>query len=139
LDTTESWTKQWLLGKQKTGYEKLDELISKYRIKLKFVSDYRSIAKLISEIGYNQYALNKKFIGLKGIKSVDLVNWQGDGSDIDSKMLPDRIKFVYNLRWGDCPAGCIYKHVWNVQVDKLGVVKVTSEHGDTIPENVDRY
>lgn len=38
--------------------------------------------------------------------------------------------------WGDCPAGCINRHVWTFEVSPEGQVKLVSEKGDEVPANL---
>jgi hypothetical protein len=45
-----------------------------------------------------------------------------------------RIKLT--LGWGDCPAGCIERHVWTYDVDPTGGLKLVSETGDEVPANL---
>ena len=40
------------------------------------------------------------------------------------------------LGWGDCPAGCIERHVWTFEVDANGGVKLISETGDPVPSDL---
>jgi hypothetical protein len=35
--------------------------------------------------------------------------------------------------WGDCPAGCIERHVWTHEVKPDGSVKLVGETGDEVP------
>ncbi len=35
--------------------------------------------------------------------------------------------------WGDCPAGCIERHVWTFDVDATGAVRLVGETGDPVP------
>ena len=35
--------------------------------------------------------------------------------------------------WGDCPAGCIHRHVWTYDVSADGSVTLVSESGDEVP------
>lgn len=35
--------------------------------------------------------------------------------------------------WGDCPAGCINRHVWTFDVKADGILALTSETGDPVP------
>lgn len=37
------------------------------------------------------------------------------------------------LGWGDCPAGCIERHVWTFEVTAEGGVRLVSESGDEVP------
>ena len=37
------------------------------------------------------------------------------------------------LGWGDCPAGCINKHVWTIDVTPDGTLTLVAESGDPLP------
>lgn len=37
------------------------------------------------------------------------------------------------IGWGDCPAGCINRHVWTYDVAADGTLKLVSETGDDVP------
>jgi hypothetical protein len=37
------------------------------------------------------------------------------------------------IGWGDCPAGCINRHVWQYAVTSTGAVSLTAESGDPLP------
>jgi hypothetical protein len=45
-----------------------------------------------------------------------------------------RIKLT--IGWGDCPAGCIQRHVWTFDVDATGGLKLVSESGDQVPADL---
>ena len=45
-----------------------------------------------------------------------------------------RIKLT--LGWGDCPAGCIARHVWTYDVDATGGLTLVSESGDEVPSDL---
>jgi len=45
-----------------------------------------------------------------------------------------RIKLT--LGWGDCPAGCIERHVWTYDVDPTGGLTLVSETGDDVPSDL---
>ena len=45
-----------------------------------------------------------------------------------------RIKLT--IGWGDCPAGCIQRHVWTFDVDATGGLKLVSESGDEVPADL---
>jgi hypothetical protein len=40
------------------------------------------------------------------------------------------------IGWGDCPAGCIERHVWTYEVDPSGGVELVSETGDPVPSDL---
>ena len=39
------------------------------------------------------------------------------------------------IGWGDCPAGCIDRHVWTFDVDPTGGLTLVSETGDPVPSD----
>ena len=45
-----------------------------------------------------------------------------------------RIKLT--LGWGDCPAGCIERHVWTYDVGPTGGLTLVSETGDEVPADL---
>ena len=38
------------------------------------------------------------------------------------------------IGWGDCPAGCINRHVWTFEVTANGQVKLVTETGDPVED-----
>ena len=38
--------------------------------------------------------------------------------------------------WGDCPAGCIDRHVWTFEVRADGTVRLVKESGKPVPANL---
>jgi hypothetical protein len=40
------------------------------------------------------------------------------------------------IGWGDCPAGCIERHVWTFDVDADGAVNLVGETGDPMPSDL---
>jgi len=40
------------------------------------------------------------------------------------------------IGWGDCPAGCIERHVWTYDVDASGGLTLVSETGDPVPSDL---
>jgi len=40
------------------------------------------------------------------------------------------------IGWGDCPAGCIERHVWTYDVDASGGLTPVSETGDPVPSEL---
>jgi len=57
------------------------------------------------------------------------------GQDRWYEVLPlgDGVRVRLHVGWGDCPAGCINKHVFDVDVDRSLAVTAVTESGDPIP------
>ena len=43
-------------------------------------------------------------------------------------------QITMTIGWGDCPAGCINRHVWVYSVSADGQVELIEESGDPIPD-----
>jgi hypothetical protein len=48
----------------------------------------------------------------------------------------DGYDVVMQVGWGDCPAGCIDKHVWTFHVGTDGTVGLVTESGDPVAPGV---
>lgn len=42
-------------------------------------------------------------------------------------------RVVIQVGWGDCPSGCIEKHIWTYDVAKDGAITLVSEEGSPVP------
>jgi len=82
-------------------------------------------------------ATNPRFEGIER-KNPDMI---GQGSFWEAKPMaagayapasPGSWEVTYTIGWGDCPAGCIYEHVWTYRVDADGTVTLQSETGDPL-------
>ena len=65
-----------------------------------------------------------------------------------SPSFKDPVFFKFSIGWGDCPSGCMAKHLWTVKANPLGknkegkwefTAEVISEEGDKLPEEVRRF
>jgi hypothetical protein len=45
-------------------------------------------------------------------------------------------RIVLTVGWGDCPAGCIEKHVWTYDVGPDGQLTLVGETGDEVPSDL---
>jgi hypothetical protein len=45
-------------------------------------------------------------------------------------------RIAMTLGWGDCPAGCIERHVWTYDVDASGGLTLVGETGDPVPSDL---
>jgi hypothetical protein len=54
------------------------------------------------------------------------------------EVVPDRDGYLVAITvgWGDCMAGCIERHVWEIAVASDGTIDPRSETGDPIPADV---
>jgi hypothetical protein len=45
-------------------------------------------------------------------------------------------RIVMTVGWGDCPAGCINRHVWTYEVAADGQLELVGETGDDLPADL---
>jgi hypothetical protein len=78
-------------------------------------------------------ATNPMFAGTTELRS-DMI---GASKWWKAEALPDGgYRIELTIGWGDCPAGCIERHVWTFDVDAAGAVKLVSETGDPVPSDL---
>jgi hypothetical protein len=79
---------------------------------------------------YNSDALAQKWaaIGLAGLAEPNY--FHGDGNDVEFDPITGR--YTFWRKWGDCPAGCISRHRWILEI-KAGAATLVEESGDPLP------
>lgn len=55
---------------------------------------------------------------------------------IDGATPPAAWTVVYEIGWGDCPAGCIDRHAWTYVVERDGTVTFQEETGSVLTDDV---
>ncbi len=96
---------------RKTGHEGIDELNKKYH-----ASEIENTFRTNYTFNYDR-PLNIPVIAaecqkLDGIIYAEPNRVIGGGDNISIERFEDRWQLVFVRGWGDCPAGCIYKHYW---------------------------
>ena len=56
----------------------------------------------------------------------------GQGSWYEIASIPAGWLVTLQIGWGDCIAGCIYRHTWVYQVDFNGQISLAAENGDPL-------
>jgi hypothetical protein len=131
-DSSASWITAWRNGKTITGNKEIDALISQFNFTL---NDYRELealpecrATLESDHAINSYAVARLFENLDTIKKAGSDSFT-DENDISVLFFDDHLQYRFVYGYGDCPAGCIYQHVWKFHVYRDGSVKFNGEEG----------
>lgn len=129
--STADWVDRWENGNTLTGEEGIDTLVTKYDLTVtrftEFGGDYMIL--LTSNRNLNLFALSKKFEAISGVKYSHPEAYAGSGDDIQAVVDLERIKFVFNMGWGDCPSGCTSSHFWEYEVWNNGTVYFLREYG----------
>jgi hypothetical protein len=78
-------------------------------------------------------ATNPKFAGARELKP-DLIGasryWKAEA------LQGGGYRIELTIGWGDCPAGCIERHVWTYDVDATGALTLVGESGDPVPSDL---
>ena len=54
----------------------------------------------------------------------------------EAKAVEGGYQVVFTVGWGDCPAGCIYRHQWTFAVAPDGQVGLIGEQGPEVPADI---
>lgn len=119
LDTSVTWTNQWLNGEIITGYTELDEFISAYEYQIYSTNPNYASVVLYSDIIINTIALSDSLITFNGIVVAVPYHVNTDGNRIQYYAEGDHQYFNFTLGWNDCLSGCLNKHKWKFNVSYL--------------------
>lgn len=135
VDSNKSWTNNWRLGNRITGNSQIDGLVLNYDLRLINYYSYPILhaAVLESPKPINIYALSKKFNTIDGVIFAEENRTVGEGNDISALIEQNYLTIVFSKGWGDCPAGCIYRHYWLFNIKFDGNVSFVRSYGDVIP------
>ena len=125
-----------LIKNEVTENNELDILIKKYGFKSIWNLEIgnEGYVELATEEINNLEAVCLEFEKITEVNGCDPNYFAGDGSDIEGKIEGDTILIEYQLKWGDCPAGCTAYRYWKFQVNKSGQIKLVSVEGLKPPE-----
>ncbi len=136
-DTNQLWAQRLYQDISPTSNDQLDSLIFDYGLQrtssLQIGGQY--IFTFQTDQPLNTVALAALFNGVPGAQATTNTVF-GGGSDIVLDTVAGGVTLTYTVRWGDCPAGCIYHRSWtflvrpNCSVDYLGV------EGDPLTQEV---
>jgi len=135
IDTSYSWTKQWLDGNILTGNDTIDNLLIKYNLKPETTnSTISKSVSLLSEKPLNTRYLLTIFDSISGVTYAEPAILVGISNHISAQMESSSIKYNFFMGWGDCPSGCLYGHSWELTVSNEGEVRLISSYGDELDE-----
>jgi Secretion system C-terminal sorting domain len=116
LDTSVSWTNNWLSGEIVTGNAGLDNFVSDYNYYIFSTNPNYSSVLLYSDSIINSFAICDSLISFSGIESAGPISTSIDANKIHYDVQGEYQYFTFTLAWGDCFAGCAYNHKWNFKV-----------------------
>lgn len=136
VDPDAGWTEAWRDGRRETGNPDVDGLVETYGLDLE---RYRAreggpdLAVLVSEDPLDIEALARRFLPVEGVVSAEPDGVAGDGNDIRAAALGPGWRLEFSVGFGDCPAGCISRHIWTFRVDGDGAVTFLGSEGPPPP------
>jgi len=133
IDSTYTWTQAWLAGNALTGNADVDYLVNTYNLTIGNVGIFGNWVALNAENSLNTIALGNAFETVYGVVHASPNSFFGDGNDIEmSGYSSGEITLTYSFGWGDCQAGCIYRHYWEFTVDENCEVVFEREYGNPL-------
>ncbi len=131
VDSSTPWLATWKSGDLSTGDSAVDAVLKKYDAQsVALLADYSSTsggAAFIITFGQTlSIPLMKDEVKETSAHFVASEENQtiGDGDNIIAEP-SDTKKYTFSRGWGDCPAGCINRHSWEVTLAADGNVTVT--------------
>lgn len=107
-------------GDKAIGVPSVDSLMNKYNFQVTstyVIQDFPAI-HMKSNNPLNLTALVQKMGTLNDVKSASIQEIGGDGNDIIYQKKPGYKVLNFMIRWGDCPAGCIYERQYQFKIDQ---------------------
>lgn len=130
IDSSYAWVQEWIAGNTLTGNPDVDDLINTYNLTLNHVGIFGNWASLLTDNSLNTVALGNAFEAIDGVLYASPEGVFGDGNDIEMlNYSVDEITLTYSFGWGDCLAGCIYRHYWEFTIDENCEVVFEGEYG----------
>lgn len=130
----------WASGRTTTGNLYLNQLLSKYKLKIR---DYKAGAfgptlTLESPVPVNTEELALALSQIEGIREATAEGMVGDGNDINwGAESKNRMALKFSIGAGDCPSGCIYRKYWVFYVSQTGEMDYMGTRGN-IPKHLDK-
>lgn len=123
LNTTAIWADAWENGDLVTGNTAIDSLSDLYGLEFAKGDKYNNFL-----LQFNQpMRIDDLALVYEGIDSIVYAEpnfVMGDGDRIIYFHKNDKDHFVFSKGWGDCPAGCISRYYWYVEVEDTSARKL---------------
>jgi hypothetical protein len=139
-DSNLLWMQQLKAGNIPTGNMQVDNLISTYSLNKQNYNKFFGlfsyhVATFASGTNCNLPPLTVLFESITGVSFSEPASFVGDGNDISASIYANYIELTYSHGWGDCPAGCIYRHYWKFKVYYNCSVEFKGEYGTPLPSS----
>lgn len=138
LDTSCAWAARLAAEIVPTGHPVVDSLMQAYALSVRQVFGIGASRYVLlrSSLPLQIAELARRFNGIECLTGAEPNGVTGDGNDIRAEAEGEAWKITFSLGWGDCPAGCISRHVWTFRVRPDGQVEFLGSGGTPIPSEV---
>ncbi len=135
VDSSETWGKNLQNGIFPSGDLVVDNLMNTYLLKARlfFVSSGKRWLIVDSPFPLNTFALSKAFSGAAGFYVAEPRTIAGDGDRTEIQSWDNPMVIDFSHGWGDCPAGCIFRHYWRFSIDTACQATFIQSWGDPLP------
>jgi hypothetical protein len=139
-DKSANWAYPLEQGINETASTAINNLMQEYDLTITKCSEWGpslGAITLRSSTPYNIAALSQQFMGLEGIKSVELKSpsQNGEVRDIEVSKRANGWLVKFLLKWENCASGCDLSHWWTFFVeDATFAPKFVLQSGDPLPE-----
>jgi len=120
LNTDEEWVQSLQQGSFPTGYTPFDSLFTLLDLEVENIIELSTsiIAVFGTEKNLHLEGVINAFQGLTGVLYAEPNGFFGDGDNITAETNVGYTDFIFEHGWGDCPAGCIFAHYWQIRVNE---------------------
>lgn len=128
-DRSYEWTNHWFNNELMTGIPIVDSIMIKYGFEIKSVSPSVDMVVFRTEQSFNIRAVCDLLKITDGIIYADPNISFGDGPRFTYTSSGIDRYLTFQIGWGDCMSGCIWRHIWrfkvneNCDVEYLGTLK----------------
>ncbi|MCB9315225.1 MAG: hypothetical protein H6569_03720 [Lewinellaceae bacterium] len=135
VDSSETWGKNLQNGILPSGDPIVDDLMNTHLLKARLFFNSSGKRWLIvdSPFPLNTFALSKAFSGAAGFYLAEPRTIAGDGDRTEIQSWDDPMVIDFSYGWGDCPAGCIFRHYWQFSIDTACQATFIQSWGDPLP------
>lgn len=117
LEENAPWESNWVSGDISTDDIFLDSILARHGFDEIQYSSLLNSFTIETDMHLNLNALATILEGHEYIEAAGIKGCYGDFSRIVYSTEGGETTFDFSIAWGDCPAGCIYRHHWGFTVD----------------------
>ncbi len=139
IDSTYNWVKHVQKGDSTVSQPKMDKLFKQFGLQVDTVYQFDFFEsytiKVEARQHYNLKPLLKRFKKINPVRYANSKLIAGDGNNIRYRELPQNQQLEFAIKWGDCPAGCMFQRVYRFRIEDDCAINL-SRNGEPIPDRI---